>query len=214
MNYNNYYFIDSQYFPVVNCFNYSYKSKYIILCECDNFEKLTFFNRCVVAGSNGLINLSVPVVHGREQKGKYNSVRISYAQNWQMNHWRTIISCYRKSPFFNYYVDELEMIFLKRFDFLFDLNLSILHWINELIEHPAEIKVLSAPFDRDDFPGTFDLRKKWLPKNFQAESDFIRYTQVFEDRIGFQPNISILDLLFNTGPMAKVLLQNAETKKK
>ena len=118
-------------------------------------------------------------------KGKYNSCAhqlCAELANESLAHYHFLLS---QIAIFNYYVDELEMIFLKRFDFLFDLNLSILHWINELIEHPAEIKVLSAPFDRDDFPGTFDLRKKWLPKNFQAESDFIRYTQVLKIELDF-----------------------------
>lgn len=205
--------IDNQYFPNINWYNYSFKSKYILLCEYENFKKMSFRNRSVVAGSNGLINLSIPLQRGRDQKLAYRDVRINYGQNWQLNHWRTIASCYSKAPFFHFYSHELQSFFQKRHEFLFEFNLSILHWLNSVLRHPAEIKVIGAMDHVDQFSGSIDLRDNWLPKNFQAGDNQIRYAQVFEDRIGFQPNLSVLDLLFNTGPMATQILQNAEVDK-
>jgi hypothetical protein len=55
--------------------------------------------------------------------------------------------------------------------------------------------------------GVIDLRNSLHPKIHPLHTDVSpHYTQVFADRWGFKPNLSILDLLFNTGPEAKNLL--------
>src|SRR4051812_41011059 len=111
--------VENQYFPVVNWFKYSCKSRYIILSSCEEYQKMSFRNRTVICGSNGLINLSVPVENGRSQRVPFKDVKISYREKWQLNHWRSIASCYGKSPFFYYYEDELQKLFYKRHSFLF-----------------------------------------------------------------------------------------------
>ena len=197
---NNFFIIENQYFPNVNWFKYSFQNKYIIIFKCESFKKMTFRNRTVICGANGLINLSVPIENGRDQKLPFNEIRISYRDNWQLNHWRGILSCYGKSPFFDFYRNDLENLLNQKHAFLFDLNLEILQWLKKVLKFPPEIQVVES---LKGFEEADDLSNKWLPKNFQDGEVEVKYAQVFEDRIGFQPNVSILDLLFNTGPAAR-----------
>lgn len=191
--------IDNQYFPVVNLFKYLYKKTNVILISCESYKKMTFCNRFIIAGSNGLINLSVPLVNGRNHQMLFKDVRISYGENWQIRHWRTITSCYNKSPYFEFYRDSLEPLFRNRQDFLFDYNISVLYWLKQVLQFPAEIVIAEDVSDfmlGNEFE---DIRYKWLPLNFQQSGPGIYYPQVFQERIGFQSNLSVLDMLFNIG---------------
>jgi hypothetical protein len=203
---NKYYLIDNQYFPILTWFNPLYLNGHIIISSFEPYPKMTFRNRAVVAGSNGLVNLSVPLIKGRNQKTSFREVRICNDEKWQMNHWRTLTSCYNKSPYFEFYKESVEKFFARQHEFLFDLNLTILHWLKEVLKFPAELKIageVSGDFSKGE---VIDLTTRWLPKNFQKEPSGIIYPQVFEDRIGFQSNLSILDMLFNIGPQAGSLL--------
>src|SRR5215216_1327217 len=103
MAYINSIIIENQSFPIITWTKYLFCKKHIILFSWESYPKMTFRNRFVVAGSNGLIHLSIPLVNGRSQKIPFKDVRISYREKWQLNHWRTITSCYNKSPYFEYY---------------------------------------------------------------------------------------------------------------
>lgn len=208
MNNNDTLLIENQYFPVVNWFKYSFEKKYIILSACETYQKMSFRNRSVICGSNGLINLSVPIQDGRNQRAPFKDIKIAYRDNWQANHWRGIVSCYNKSPFFDYYRHGLENLFHQKHTYLFDLNLETLQWLKKVLHFQADIIVAKAEKMAAYQNIAEDATNRWLPKNFQEEVNAaIRYAQVFEDRIGFQPNVSILDLLFNMGPAADKLLQ-------
>ena len=211
---NLYLVIDLQYFACVNYINNLFKNTHVEIFASGSYKKMSFRNRCIVAGSNGLVGLSVPLENGRDQKALFKDVRISYRDAWQTQHWRTLTSCYNKSAFFEHYRDGVEQFFLKKEPFLFDLNLQILAWLKTVLKFPAEIQVLDGPVEVDLQENVTDLRDKWLPKNFQDDFSTggesptpLKYFQVFESRIGFQPNLSILDLLFNEGPNAATLLR-------
>jgi len=124
-------------------------------------------------------------------------------------HWRTITSCYNRSPYFEYYRDELEKFFKNRWEFLFDWNLATLDWLKQVLKFPGELKIMTQLSDAS----IEDARNKWSPKNFQQAELGFQYTQVFEEKIGFQNNLSILDLLFNTGPEARNLLMTSYSYK-
>ena len=208
MSYKNLIIIDNQYFPLTNLLKYSFKKTHIILFSCEIFSKTTFRNRCVLAGSNGLINLSIPVKKNADKNPLYRDIRICNYEKWQINHWRTIFSCYNRSPYFEYYRDDLECLFKDQIDFLFDFNISIMFWLKRVLNLKAEIIIteqISLELKKD--ASIKDLRNRWIPKNFQDESFDLVYPQVFEDRIGFQSNLSILDLLFNTGPECMKFLE-------
>ena len=198
--------IDLQYVGNIYWFNKLVNLKHVIFLSSEPYRKMSFRNRAVVAGSNGTINLSVPLQSGRNQKSGYGEIKISYSQAWQANQWQTIISCYSKSPFFEYYRHGLQPFFTQKTEFLFAHNLTILDWLIKIMKLPVTYEV-AVP--EDIISGKLnDLRDDILPKNYQNIKGFPVYPQVFQDRIGFIPNLSILDLLFNTGPQAADILNH------
>ena len=197
--------IEYQYFGSVNYINTLFKFSNIEFEVCETFQKMSFRNRMVLAGSNGLVNLSVPLEKGRDQKQLLKDVRISYSLPWQQQHWRTIESCYNRSPFYEYYRDELYAFYQRRPVFLLDLNRELMQWLIRMLK-PTAVTGETSDFIAV-YPGEVaDYRNRWLPRNFQEAPTAVSYRQVFEDRIGFQKNLSILDLLCCEGPGARVLL--------
>lgn len=198
--------IEYQYFGSINYINTLFQFSNIEFEVYESFQKMSFRNRMVLAGSNGLVTLSVPLEKGRDQKQPIRDVRISYSLPWQQQHWRTIESCYNRSPFYEFYRDGLERIFSSRPVYLLDLNRDIQQWLWRVLKVPAGFSETSS-YQTQIPENSLDARNRWMPKNFQSDDASIRYRQVFEDRIGFQPNLSILDLLFCVGPSAHSLLK-------
>jgi hypothetical protein len=197
-----------QYFPPVSFFSALYKKTYVYLDVYEIYHKMSFRNRCLIAGAEGIITLSVPLQEGRNQNRPMNSVMISNAENWQARHFKSIQSAYNRSPFFEHYQHELAMIFQKRFEGLAEWDLYCLNWVKEKLECPEETPLTekAVPFGAE---GITDLRNLVLPKNYMRWNP-VKYRQVFEERTGFFPNLSILDLLFNEGKNAGELLRNSD----
>lgn len=174
----------------------------------ENFVKQTYRNRCMILAANGALNLTVPVENGRSPGLKITCTRIANYQPWQRNHWRTIVSAYKNSPYFDFFADDIEHFFVRKYDFLFDYNLEIMHAVLSLLDINAEI-AFTAEFEQMP-PSTLNLREKISPKTDLQSVDPnyapTPYTQVFEDKFPFVPNLSILDLLFCEGPQAKTIL--------
>ncbi|BAV06238.1 WbqC family protein [Filimonas lacunae] len=176
---------------------------YVNFEACENFQKNSFRNRCVVAGSNGVINLSVPLVNGRDQKVLYKQLKIDHTQNWQVQHWRTITSCYQKAPFFEYFAPGVESLLTKQHEYLFEANLEIITWLKKVCKLKVTIGETSDYVPEYTGDGITDARNAIRPNNYQQSPELVSpYYQMFEDRIGYQPNLSILDLLFCAGPTA------------
>jgi len=200
------YIIDNQYFACIGYYSALFENTDIEIEQFENWEKMSFRNRCVVAGSNGLISLTVPVENGRNQHCLFKDIKINNRDNWQMQHWRTIYSCYGKAPFFEYYQMWLYAFFLeKKFVYLFDMNLEILYWVLKTLKSGIKPAFTSA-YQKEPDAETIDFRKKWVPKNYQTYPVSKEYFQLFSDKIGFQKNLSILDLLLCEGPNAYNIL--------
>jgi WbqC-like protein family. len=200
--------VETEYFGCVQYISVFTRYAAVQIEQFENWQKSSFRNRTVLIGSNGLINLSVPILNGREQHQPVKNIKINNSDNWQAHHWRTIFSCYGKAPFFEFYKDELYAILCtKRHGFLFDLNMEILNWLLTKLKIFPSVN-LTGQYLVQTGTGTDDLRNKWLPKNYQSGISGVemQYTQVFQGKVGFQQNVSILDLLFCEGPAAKSFL--------
>jgi hypothetical protein len=159
----------------------------------------------VVAGSSGTIQLTVPVSGGREQKLPIRDIKINNCEQWQIRHLKTIFSCYGRSPFFEFYAPHIEEILKKKYIYLWDLNLEILELILKLLKAPIPISFTETFKTSYSEANISDWRNK-LTRNPDTQFPSVTYCQVFEEKIGFLPNLSILDLLFCTGTEAKPLL--------
>jgi hypothetical protein len=208
--------IDIQYFPSVILYKNLYKFSNIVFDQYETYQKMGFRNRCQIAGAQGVVDLSVPLVGGRGQKTLVRDVRISDRKPWAAQHWKTIVSCYNRSPWFDHYRDELEGLYRRRFDYLLDWDLACFEWSVRVLglAIPAG---LTEGWVRDYGPAEgVDWRGKLRPRDREggyrgeemgeggrpagtAGGVRVRYRQVFEERTGFIPNLSILDLLFCEG---------------
>ena len=203
--------LSTAFFPPVQYFSKLLLFEKVYIEQCENFTKQTFRNRCVILGANGPVSLIVPVLKGRNGKAGIKDVRISYNTEWQRNHWRTIFSAYNSSPFFKFYTDDIRPLFEARKKYLFEMNLAILECLCELLEI-GNRPILTVGFE--EVPGgTLNLREALSPKIQKTKSDPhfqpLQYTQVFREKFGFVPNLSILDLLFNEGPKSLQVLKES-----
>ena len=183
--------------------------KYNKIEKYDYFKKMSFRNRYIIAGANGIQNLTVPVAGGREQKALMKDITIDNSIRWQTKHWRSLVSAYNKAPFFEFYSEAVKSLLFSKEEFLFPFNMQILEWLYATLKLDATIEITDAY--NKNYKNDTDYRNYFLPKNYQENSknQFLHYTQVFEDRLGFLPNLSILDLLFCEGPNAIYLLNEA-----
>jgi hypothetical protein len=175
------------------------------------YRKLSFLNRAVVPTANGLTTLSIPLVGGRETRQTLRDVRIDNTQEWQTRHWRTICSVYRRSPWFEFYEPELSAFYRERYEFLYRWNLDLMRWVLKMLKVEIDVRVLTA---KEEDGISWEAQNNLKPSNFQDlkfSRDLPVYAQVFQDRTGFQANVSIIDLIFNEGNKTRSLLTDAST---
>jgi hypothetical protein len=174
----------------------------------ENYQKQSYRNRCYICGANGRQCLVIPVVKHHGEKTPISSVEIDYQMPWQKNHLKSVQSAYRSSPFYEFYADEFNDFFTGRIDLLVDWNTSFMKNILKLCGINITIQKTAA---YEKFPvNTIDLRESIHPKNRLCKADEkfnpLPYMQVFREKHGFIPNLSIIDLLFNEGPNAREIL--------
>ena len=197
--------LPTAYLAPVSYYHYLVNYSEIIFEQHENYLKQTYRNRCSIYAANGKMNLSIPV-HKIANHTLIKDVRIAYDQNWQKLHWRSIASAYGSSPFYLYYDYELLPFYEKKFEFLWDFNETLQNKILELIKisiHPTyTTSYLSEHSD------TIDLRSGLYPKKNDLSVALTPYQQVFQEKFGFLPDLSIIDLLFNLGPSCKDYLKS------
>lgn len=182
----------------------------IVVEQFDSYTKQTFRNRCRILGPNGVLTLSIPVKRPHGIRCHYRDIRIDYDNHWNKIHWRSLVASYAASPYYEFLADDIAPLYEKRFEFLVDLNLRLMECMFRIMG--LEIAVtLTGSFE--EITGGNDPRAMFHSKRDPAITDPafqpVPYHQVFSDRHGFQPNLSILDLLFNQGPDAVTLLKNS-----
>lgn len=192
------------YLAPVQYYSKLYNHSSVLIEHYEHFQKQTYRNRCNIYGANGLLSLSIPL-QKRGERTFTKDVKIAYDCNWQKLHWRSLQSAYRRSPFFEFYEDDFISFYEnKKFDFLIDLNEALLDVTLQLLGKNIEFKNTSS-YQKEYTENTDDFRTLISPKeSYTTDSDFILkpYLQVFENKHGFIPNLSIVDLLFNQGPSA------------
>lgn len=192
------------YLPPIDYFSQviDHKTK-VIIENAEHFQKQTYRNRASIHSPNGKLDLVVPVQKGSKTHTKVNEVKISYDFNWQRLHWMSLQTCYRSSAYFEFYEDDLAIFYEKKWDFLFDYN-------EELFALLLRFLKLGIHYDytnefEAEYANLLDFRNNIHPKRSFA-NDVHTYFQVFEERNGFLPNLSIVDLLFNQGPQSNKYL--------
>lgn len=179
--------------------------------QYDHYQKQTFRNRCIIAAADGALPLTIPVEKYDGSKCPMKDIRISDHGNWRHLHWNALVSAYQATPFFEYYQDEFRPFYEKKFEFLIDFNEALDAKIFELIDlHP----VIKRTIAYGEPAAEVDLRSAITPKHPREDSIFIPqpYYQVFQQKYGFLPNLSIVDLLFNMGPESLLVLRDSIRK--
>jgi len=190
--------LSTTYFGPVQWYQKLHRADVVHIEKWESFIKQTYRNRCLIATTNGVQALTVPVERGTSPLIK--DIRISDHGNWRHLHWMALQSAYGESPFFEYYQDDIRPFFEKRWDFLLDYNEAICQKMCELIDIQPKIEYSSdfvaEPKDKTDY------RLAINPKHPAPDTDFTpkSYYQVYSTKHGFLPNLSVLDLLFNMGP--------------
>lgn len=185
--------LDCEYFPTIQWFEIFLNSDIVVLERYEYFERKSYRNRCIVAGPNGAITLSVPLAGGRNQKSIMKDVRIAYNENWQAQHWKTIKTCYNSTPYFEYFEPEIFNFFQTKFEFLVEMNVASIELVLRLGKIKKEFRFTEF-YSKE--VSCEDYRKSFSPENTENQKSSLSYIQPFADRFGFIPNLSILDMLF------------------
>ena len=203
--------LQTTYFGPVQWYQKLKRYDHCVIEQYDSYQKQTYRNRCVIATANGLQALTVPVDHSplTIDHVQCKDLRISDHNQWRRVHWNALQSAYSESPFFEYYADDIRPFFEQKYEFLIDFNEAIRQKMCELLDidtsvsYSSGFRVQDSGF-RVQGSGFMDFREVIHAKHPQDDPEFQprSYWQVFQHRYGFQPNLSILDLLFCMGPEA------------
>lgn len=196
--------IETQYFPSIAWCSTVWQQKTALIDAAEHYQKGGLRNRCYIAGPNGLQRLSIPLAKGKHQQTPIREVRIAYEEPWQRQHWRSIQAAYGSAPYFEHYADDIRAFLEKRYAFLFDLNLDIQRFmLNKKLGWEGEFVCQTQFVPKGQWPGGPDFRDNQWAVSIRP------YAQVFLERHGFLPNLSVLDLLFCCGKTGREVLADA-----
>ena len=191
------------YFAPISQYAAIYQAKEVVFEVWDNFQKQTYRNRCCIYGANGKLSLSIPLKHKNgEGRKKTKDTLVENNFPWQQQHLKSLQTAYRSSPFFEFFEDELKIIFHKQYKFLHDVVLDTHRFVTDALE--LEVKFTKTDEYINSIQNDYRplaIAKKALPVEMDT------YVQMFDDRHGFIPNLSILDLLFMEGRNAISFLE-------
>ncbi len=202
--------LELHYLPCIAYFTCIAKAQHLILEKHEHYIKQSYRNRCLINTAHGFERLTIPLT-AKHGKVSITDIKIDYTQKWLNTHWRAIESAYRKSPFFEYYADDLQAIMFRKNTFLYELNYELLticlKWLNLDITIQETSAYRNVPEE-----GQTDLRNHIHPKKPLALNKFFKpvtYRQVFGK--SFVENLSIADLVFCEGPQARNIVLASAT---
>lgn len=196
--------LPTAYFPNIEYFWHLYHSKIAEIDFYEPWQKQTFRNRSYILTANGVQMISVPVERPFGKETTINQVLISNKEDWRKDHIGALTSAYKRTPYFEFYWDDLQALLNHDHDTLIALNFSLTHWLVEKIGLSCEIKFTDQIKDLE--PN--DLRAALHPKK-ETSFKCYPYLQTFTEKFGFENNLSVLDLLFNEGPNSISILQES-----
>lgn len=198
--------LTTAYFPPVQYFSKIKHHDTIFIEQYENYGKQSYRNRCRILSANGPLDLSIPIKKNNQIKFLTREAEPDYSVNWQKLHFKSIESAYKNSPFYDYYEEYLINYFEKKEKYLLDLNTKILYTLLDLLQLKKKIQYtddyVREPEKTDDF------RTIIHPKPTRRSGEDLHfkpvfYAQTFSEKFSFVPNLSVIDLLFNTGPDAQ-----------
>lgn len=203
--------LTSTYLPPVQYFAHLLDAEQAWIEQYDHYQKQTYRNRCIIAAPDGPLPLTVPIEKPDTPKAFMRDIRISDHGNWRHLHWNAIESAYNHTPFFEYYKDDFRPFYEKKIDFLVDFNEALCQLVCQLIDIDTP-QQRTTSYMVTPTEGITDLRDTIHPKK-SIEDDAaylaVPYYQVFQKKLGFLSNLSIVDLLFNMGPESILVLQKS-----
>lgn len=178
----------------------------VVLEQFENFPKQTYRNRANIYGANGRLSLIIPTRHTGKRVTK--ETEISHRENWQQLHWKSIKTAYQRSTYFEFYEEKFEKIFEFKTDSLIKFNQNALKIIQDILKTE---KAYSLNNEYVKIPLEENYREKFSAKK-ETEFEMEEYYQTFSDKLGFEKDLSILDLICNKGPETLTYLNNIQTK--
>ena len=182
----------------------------VVIEQHENYQKQSYRNRCLIAAANGPMVLSIPVKKTLAGKNSIRDIQLSGHGNWQHMHWNSLVSAYASSPYFAFYRDDIRPFYEKKYKYLFDFNEALREEICALLHLEPRLEY-SKSYTTGPETEILDYRELIHPKKQRPEELLPGpYVQVFDRKFGFLPDLSVLDLLFNTGPEACLFLMHKQ----
>lgn len=205
--------LSTAYLPPVHYFTKLFAYPQVRIEQMDHYVKQTYRNRCVIAAPDGPLALTIPTVKPDTEKCPLRDIRISDHGNWRHLHWNALCSAYNHTPYFEYYRDDFAPFYeQKHYTFLVDYNEALIQLVCSLIDLTSQLS-RTTTYQAEAPTGVDDFRELIHPKRIATEVDPmfrpVPYYQVFQERLGFLPNLSIADLLFNMGPESLLVLKQS-----
>lgn len=195
----------ANYLPAVSYFHVIHQHKADVLIEKhEHYPKQTYRNRAKIATANGILDLTVPIVHGRKDHVPMKDIQINYDHDWQRLHWLSIQTAYRSSAYFEFYEEEFAVFYEQKFNYLLDFNMQQLELLLKILKISPNIG-FTERYGKE-YADIQDYRDLIHPKKPSVLVQQKPYYQVFEERHGFIEDLSIIDLIFNQGPQSKSYL--------
>jgi hypothetical protein len=193
--------LSTAYLPSISYLKAIANSEAVHIEQYENYLKQSYRNRCKIYAANGLMSLSIPVILASNKKILIKDVKIDNSVAWQKQHFKSIESAYRTSPYYDYLIDDFIPFYSKEYKFLLDYNLNLLNVIFDIIQMDKQIQLTEDYIHSPKV--TNDLRNFFSPKKeIPGINELKPYSQVFDHKFGFHPDLSCIDLIFNLGSEA------------